>query len=89
MVPRINIEDSLFNDPRMEILMRRLGRELAIGHFVYISKLAQRYFVEGGDIPKKIWDLSDFPKDFIDVGMVEEVEGGYHLLGTNSETEES
>ena len=79
---RINIEDSLFNDPRMEVLMRRLGRELAIGHFVYISKLAQRYFVEGEKIPKKIWDLSDFPKDFIDVGMVEEFDDGYYLRGS-------
>lgn len=79
---RINIEDSLFNDPRFEVVCSQIGKVQAIGYFVLIVKMAQRYWVEGSIIPKPIFELAKFPKEFVAVELVIEKEDGFYLRGS-------
>lgn len=79
---RINIEDSLFEDPRFELIANEIGKALAVGNFVLIAKVAQKYWVKGELIPKEIYKRLKFPKQFVKVGLVIETDEGFYLKGS-------
>lgn len=79
---RINVEDSLFEDPRFELIANEIGKALAVGNFVLIAKVAQKYWVKGELIPKEIYKRLKFPKQFVEVGLVIEKDNGLYLRGS-------
>ncbi len=79
---RINVEDSLANDPRFQAIVFKIGLKLAYGEWVLIAKLAQRYWKEEKLIPKNIYKLGEYDASFIDSGLVQEKENGYYLAGS-------
>jgi uncharacterized phage protein (TIGR02220 family) len=82
---RINIEDSLETDPRFIYCKNKLGRFVAIGAFVEVARVAQRYWVKGEIIPEKIYTILEFPKEFIESGLVSKTENGYYLAGSEEQ----
>lgn len=80
---RINIDDSIFSDPRFLCACDEIGRFAAMGEFVYIIKLAQKYWVDGEQgIPKNIYALSKFSDCFISVGLVKDMGDAFYLAGS-------
>jgi len=75
---RINIDDALFNDERFLMIIEEVGRFAAAGAWVYILKMAQRYWVPNRQpIPANIYELQQLPEAFVRVGLVEKNEEGY------------
>lgn len=88
---RINIEETLFVDPRFRALSRKIGNRQAIGTVVDLFRLAQLHWCridkETGLhskslIPFELYELEDFPQELIDFGMVVKKEGGFYVRGS-------
>ena len=85
---RINIEDTFFLDERIAYVSKKIGKYEASGQFVYIIKLAQRYWLDGRQlIPEKIYALCDFSDEFIQADLVERRDGGLYLKGSEEHFE--
>lgn len=84
---RINIDDSLFNDPRFMDLVQRLGPEVAIGSLVLAYKCAQRFWVPRLlPIPSDQFRLSKLRQEIIEVGLAEIRENGsVYIKGTEEQ----
>lgn len=82
MSKRVNIEGSLWSDPRFVKLSEKIGRRLAIAVVVEAWVLAQEYWGRGQQlIPASLWEISDFPDALIEVGLVEKKPEGYYARG--------
>lgn len=79
---RLNIEDSLVNDERFIFVSSKIGRYQAMGQFVFIAKLAQRYWIDGMLIPESVYNLGEFSDAFFSSGLVEKRENGVYLRGS-------
>jgi len=80
---RINVEDSLFADPRFLLVVEKIGQVNAAGYYLLIARMAQQYWKQGKKlIPKSVWALHDFPKIMIEVGLVNEHKEGFYLKGS-------
>jgi hypothetical protein len=88
---RINIEEKMFDDPRFNALQRALPPFVAEGIMLRLFKMAQFYWCEysreqkrclRNPIPKQIYKFGGFPQEVIDVGLVEEVENGFYVRGS-------
>lgn len=84
-MPRINIEEKFFHDPRIQILGNKLGNlDTAYGIMLRLFRLAQDYYREDVDIPDELIDMA-FPKDhLIECKLIEKTESGYYVKGSNS-----
>ena len=83
---RINIDDSLFTDLRFEIIVSKIGIDVAVGQFVRIVKSAQKYWLDGKQkIPENIYKLGEFSSYFIDSGMVIKHDDGLYLSGSEEQ----
>lgn len=86
---RINIEDSLLSDPRFKLIEKKCGDRLALGTVYYLFKLAQQYWCEldangkctKSGIPKKVYELNDFPEILIESELVFEENGFFKVHG--------
>jgi hypothetical protein len=79
----IKLKESLFSDGRFLSVIKRIGQVEAIGNYVIICALAQNYWKRGKKlIPKKIWELSKFPNEFIEFELVSEKEDGIYVHGS-------
>ena len=54
---RINVEDSLFSDPRFIALSKSIGSDAALGKLVMAWKVAQGYWVKDELVPIRFWEL--------------------------------
>lgn len=79
---RLNIEDSLINDERFIFVCNKIGRYQAMGQFVFLAKLAQRYWLEKKLIPESVYSLGEFSDVFLTSGLVEKKEDGFYLKGS-------
>jgi hypothetical protein len=81
---RINIDESLFTDPRFISLCVLLKSEIkAIGWWVKVARLAQTYWkLDKQLIPFDAYEFAKFPKKLLDSGIVEKRESGYYLRGS-------
>lgn len=85
VMPRINIEDSLFKDNRFYELIGLLGdKKRAIGALVEAWVLAQAYVDEdnpGGVIPEDHWNQQKISNEIITVGLARKIPNGIEVCG--------
>lgn len=83
-VARINIEDSLWSDPRFMKLCIRLGDErTAIGAVILAWKTAQKHWCpHKNPIPNEEWAQAGIGREIIDVGLAKEVDDGIYVAGS-------
>jgi len=81
---RLNIEDSLFDDPRYIKLCAMMKSEArALGWWVKVARLAQSYWKHDKQlIPKEVYKFNRFPKHLIESKMVEQRINGFYLSGS-------
>jgi len=80
---RINIEEKLLLDIRFKALSRKMGEYAAIGAWVTVAFVAQRYWGDGQQlIPLDIWELGGLPNEMVDCHLVEKRSEGYYLKGS-------
>lgn len=87
-MPRINIEDKWFRDPRRERLaeLLKVPKELADGWMLTAIRLAQQYWIPNKElIPIKTWSGCGMPKEFIEVGLAELREDGQYIYLSGAE----
>lgn len=83
-MPRINIDDSLFNDHRFIELSLKCGNQyLAVGSLYYLWRAAQKYWVPD----KKLIPITIFKKLlhadlFEEVGFVKRKRSGFYVHGS-------
>ena len=75
---RINVDESLFTDPKILYLSKKLGLDRSIGLWVLITRTAQRYLDERL-IPKLEVKLLDLPDEIFDAEILIESENGYQF----------
>jgi len=82
-MPRINLDDDFFVDPRLQRLAIRYGCfSKAIGDMVRLYRLAQEYFVKDKLIPARLYE-KEFSPDIAECDLVEKKGGGYYVRGAN------
>lgn len=79
---RINIDDSIFSDPRFLFVCDEVGRFRAMGEFVFLVRAAQKYWLDGGGIPKESYSLFRFSEVFLTSGLVKEDNNFFYLSGS-------
>lgn len=82
---RINIEDSLWSDPRFLKLCIKIGNEMqAIGAVVLAWRLAQRYYCpDRQPIPVDAFERAEMPEALIETGLAERVDDGVRMCGSD------
>jgi len=83
---RINVEDSIWCDPRAKACVRILGEFRAMGAILVLWRVAQGYWCKGGaraPIPKEIYESYGFPEELLRFGLVFKSEqGDYFASGS-------
>lgn len=84
---RLNIEDSLFKDPRFMNLCIRLGCQYkALGALVLAWSLAQKWYKTPEKmIPKSEWENHGFPQGIIECGLAEVVGEKIKMRGADEQ----
>lgn len=85
-MPRINIDDSLWADPRFLRLCIKLGSEVSAAGWVLIAiRQAQRHWCpDRKPIPGDQWEQLGFPEALLEVGFAKRVDGGVLLADIES-----
>jgi len=85
-MPRINIEDSLFRDIRFFDLCLSVGsRSLAIGLLVEAWIVAQKFFLEFGEIPQAEWEEAKLNNKIIEFGLACKTDTGVKMRGQDNQ----
>lgn len=86
---RINVEDSIWSDPRFLKLCVKLGDQFkAVGMMVMAWRLAQEFWCPSKSlIPKKRWLESELPDLLFDCGLAEIEDGAVYVRGTEENFE--
>lgn len=85
---RLNIEDSIWSDPRfMRLAVLLKSQDIAIGNLVRAWSLAQRYWFKKELIPEHAWTGSDFPNEIFECGLAERTENGIYVRGSKENFE--
>lgn len=80
---RINIEDSLYFDPRFKALSESLGNEwMAIGCLVKLWRLAQEQHKRGKLITNSQFKLAGFPEAIFECEFAKKTAEGIYVNGT-------
>jgi hypothetical protein len=84
---RINIEDSIWSDPRFLKLAVRLGdEEKALGRLVVAWRFAQKFWCpERKPIPLDAWAAASLGRELFDVGLARETPEGVYLAGADEQ----
>ncbi len=75
---RINVDESLFTDPKILYLSKKIGLDRSLGLWVLITRTAQRYLDERL-IPKLEVKLLDLPDEIFDAEILIEKEDGFQF----------
>lgn len=83
-MPRINVEEEWFADPRREMLQGKINNPESVDSIaVRMWRLAQHYWIPAKElIPAKSWKGCDFPDAVFEVGLAERRNGGVYVSGT-------
>jgi len=88
-MPRINIEDQLYNDMRFKQLELAVGVIMAQGLIVHAFKMAQQFWCKEGQekslIPEKLFNSTKEMVTLIDVGLAEIRENGVYICGSEDQ----
>lgn len=84
---RINVEDSVWLDPRFKLLEKALGsRIMAIGSLVEFWRLAQEYWVRGEQfIPLSVFRAYDLPEAIVECGFALLRDEAIHACGAKEQ----
>lgn len=85
---RINIEDSLWADPRFQDLMIKVGnRHMAKGMVLELWTLAQKYWIasRGEGIPKPAWDSAGMPSALIECNLARDNGDFIYAVGSKEQ----
>lgn len=82
-MPRLNVEDSVWLDPRFKLLEKSLGSRIsAIGTLVEFWRLAQEYWVRGKNpVPLDIFKAYDLPEALVECCFAVLRNDGVHACG--------
>ena len=80
---RLNVEDSLWSDPRFLRLCAKLGDEIqAIGSVILAWKLAQKHWCPNKQlIPENVFKEAGLPEELISIGLAERHKDGIRMRG--------
>lgn len=80
---RINVEESIWWDERFIklVLLHRKNKYQAMGALVHFWHIAQRYYVQGKDVPKDVFHYQKLDKRIIEAGLAEVTESGIRARG--------
>lgn len=67
---RINIETDLFNDNRFLYIIEKIGQIKAIGYYVLLAKIAQKYYVNDQLIPEIEIKILNLPDVFFETEII-------------------
>jgi hypothetical protein len=81
-MPRINIEDKWFDDPRRWALVERIGQIATDGAALQIWRVAQNYYRQRTLIPHEVYSACKHAADFIAVKLAEERPDGVYVKGS-------
>jgi hypothetical protein len=83
---RLNIESSLWTNPRFQLFMIKIGdRHRAIGMLVDLWTLAQQYWCPAKDlIPFQTWTEAGLSDELIECGLAERRDLGIYARGSES-----
>lgn len=80
---RVNVEDSIYRDPRFIDLAIELGMDAALGCLVRAWDLAQRHFLSPSHlIPEAAWKAARMNEALIRSGLARREDGGIYVCGT-------
>lgn len=81
---RINVEESIWSDPRYLKLVLKCGDEAkAIGQLVIAWRFAQKFWCDNKKpIPLKEWEFSKLNNDLIELGFAEKRDDGIYMSGS-------
>lgn len=85
---RINIEDTLWKDPRVQDLMIRVGnRHTAKGMILELFVEGQRFWLSSGGkgIPKPTWDKLGLPNVLVECGLAEDRGDFIYVAGSEEQ----
>lgn len=83
-MPRINVDDIWFDDPRRSKLALKLQSYLlSDGVAINMWRLAQTYFRVGLLVPIEQYERMDYAKEFSSVGLAEYYSDGVYIKGRN------
>ncbi len=84
---RLNVETSLWSDPRFQSFMIRIGdQHRAIGMVIILWILAQQHWCPNKElIPFAIWNEAKLPEDLIDCGLAERRDSGIYARGSEKQ----
>lgn len=83
---RINIEDSIFKDPRfINYCIKKGDQNLALGCLVNFWIIAQKFFLSHGEIPNEEFIKYYLDETIIMVGLAERTQTGVKAKGQNKE----
>lgn len=80
-MPRINLEDTWFDDPRRTRLIEQIGEIQTDGLAVKLFRLAQTYFRSHKLIPEKIFKIVPHSHLWLDAGLAEITDEGVRISG--------
>lgn len=88
-MPRINIEESFWSDPRFTKLCCLMNdTEAAAGAVIWAWKMAQKFWIEGRClIPEKHWKYIKSGPSLVDSGLAEKRVNGIYMVGSESNFE--
>jgi hypothetical protein len=86
-MPRINIEDSIYKDPRFtQLVLKVQNLDQALGMLVRAWTVAQKWFLtETKRIPENEWEKNFLSHHLIEVGLVKKDDSGYWVCGANEQ----
>ena len=82
-MPRLNIEDRWFSDPRRAELIAKIGEALTDGSAVKIWKVAQDYYRIKKLVPENIFQKLISSDLFLKFGLAKKLEEGVYVCGSN------
>lgn len=86
---RINVEDSIYRDPRFLQLAMKLGGDMdrALGGLVRAWDLAQRWYLRTPDkmIPLSEWNDRQIPQAIVEVGLAEIIQDRVRVKGSDEQ----
>lgn len=82
-MPRLNIEENYWTDPRRVKLILKLGSAaIADGYMLQAWRLAQDHWIpERSLIPHAKWEAAEFPAVIFEIGFAERQEDGVYIRG--------
>lgn len=81
---RLNIDDEVWMDPRVQMLQRALGENEALGQLLRFWKIAQLYWGKETLVPTDVFRFHNFSEELITFGLAEITPNGIYAKGSEA-----